>query len=142
MRTIKFRLVRTHSIVGFERITPDEDGNLHSYWSPDNSLGGWILSELPKHDRKDQFTGLFDSEGREIYEGDILLDDADGVAYDYVEWSEHFGGWSTGQWFTPRDLVKFSPLHEVAGNIHENPGLLASPIDSPLNAASDDSKVG
>jgi hypothetical protein len=72
-----------------------------------------------------QFTGLHDKNGNEIYEGDI-------VAYDYastpiehrkgaVEWSAEYCGWRFDDLLiepTPRKTI------EVIGNIYENPELL------------------
>ena len=71
-----------------------------------------------------QFTGLFDEDGTEIYEGDILEDDADGLSYDVVEWNDKYAGWTTRSWYAPKDLADSAKLHRVAGNIYENPELL------------------
>lgn len=70
-----------------------------------------------------QFTGLLDKNGKEIYEGDIFMDDEDGTC-NFVEWNDAFGGWGTNEWFLPKDLVEQTPFLEVIGNIYENPELL------------------
>ncbi len=80
-----------------------------------------------------QFTGLYDKNGKEIYEGDILkvtqirpkfMPNVDlGIAV--VEFSPWLG-WSVG---TRYDRYAFDPTNsidtiEIIGNIHDNPGLL------------------
>jgi hypothetical protein len=76
-------------------------------------------------DNIERFTGLFDMDGLEIYEGDILMN----VQYDFmfkVQWGmmgESYAGWA-GNW-TDRDFI--SPLYNgplvncrIVGNIHES----------------------
>lgn len=89
-----------------------------------NSVGGF--AELhPNRDHPEyiieQYTGLKDKNGQEIYDGDIVK--ADGRIYE-VAWFEKDGGWFC---FRENDSV-YTPLYhlkgEVVGNIHENPELL------------------
>lgn len=82
-----------------------------------------------------QFTGLYDKNGKEIYEGDILVWGENGCksqpmvvmfkhgsfGYTYIEdWFHSFAG-NTNFTFNPLNTdVRF----EIIGNIHDNPELL------------------
>ncbi len=76
----------------------------------------------------EQYTGLKDKHGKEIYEGDILRVD------DYVGCVSY--GWKNivwGRWVIVNPSFNFSDIHpenelEVIGNIHENPGLLGGEV--------------
>lgn len=62
-----------------------------------------------------QYTGLKDSKGREIYEGDIISN-LDGVDYVYYK---NGCFWVDDQW-----LYDHASNNEIIGNIFENPELL------------------
>ncbi|MGG1595957.1 YopX family protein [Terribacillus saccharophilus] len=67
-----------------------------------------------------EFTGLTDSNGREVYEGDIVnyISDVPGL----IEFKE------SSYWITNRkgqSIPLFSKRKSILGNIHENPELLS-----------------
>jgi uncharacterized phage protein (TIGR01671 family) len=94
---------------------------------------------LKIEDNKDlvveQYTGLKDKNGKEIYEGDIiqetiLADDTTGGTYRYeVYWDEDTLCWSIKgisdiDYHLRDDLWETNASREVIGNIHENPELI------------------
>lgn len=77
-------------------------------------------SYLPKplEDYLDEYTGLKDKNGKEIYEGDILESQA---FIDTFEWID--GAYSLCRDMGSRPITTHYP-YEVIGNIYENPELL------------------
>ena len=68
----------------------------------------------------EQYTGLKDFNGAEIYEGDILQDVDDSTIVGIVEYDEAFGEYDCGD----NNLYECTRDCIVIGNIHENPELL------------------
>lgn len=124
MREIKFRVWNRQSkeyITG-NRVRVDGDGLLYidrivvkSYFYPPHTRKNpWFIVE--------QFTGLKDKNGTEIYEGDILIDDTgEPIEYWVVKFSN--GGFVGECAGVTEHLFELANL-EVVGNVHENPELL------------------
>lgn len=75
----------------------------------------------------EQYTGLKDKNGKEIYEGDIFEDDYNG-GYEVVKWIDERSAFCLCYMGYERDVEEFytrcTNEMEVIGNIHENKELL------------------
>jgi uncharacterized phage protein (TIGR01671 family) len=139
MREIKFRAwdkERNKMVTAKWRMRITLDGNI--LWEIDHYDGNFNLIEKEEIDGDnrfvlEQYTGLKDKNGVDIYEGDIL-DCQDRVVY--VRWNEFHGVWDSqfvryinelcSNGITPVDW-KFRAT--VVGNLHENPELLEGEND-------------
>lgn len=89
----------------------------------DHSFTGPSSNNSCTHKEDQMFTGLTDRLGKEIYEGDIVIDlhEKHLVEYNEAQFNP-FGtpsGWNMGEWETT-----YASNCEVIGNIHENSDLL------------------
>lgn len=120
MREIKYR----------QPVSERNGGGWH-YWGYIGGNLGYFTTPLTSNDgvirESYQFTGLFDRNGKEIFEGDIIQFYPN--APFIVEWDEDFGKMSYCQ---KQNMISIGGLFkatakkvEVIGNIYENPELLS-----------------
>ena len=74
----------------------------------------WTMAKIKDLNSIEQFTGLHDKNGREIYDRDIV-DGYDGLRFD-VQWLEYDAEWNIGGYDAKR--------MDVIGNCFENPELI------------------
>jgi len=137
MRKIKFRGARLSDpskwYYGYYAYIEDKDKHFIMmdtpvFHVPDGELQGcdWHLVpwEVDKETVGQQLNDWKDKNGKEIYEGDIVVfDDGDGweVGRGVIKWEDFFGIEFEGTMYSP---IGDSRVVEVIGNIHENPELL------------------
>ena len=92
---------------------------------PRTMVGGYEADP----DTVGQYAGLHDADGREIYEGDIVRLERDGLLYAVIFWE---GMFYASVEACNRGIYGGFPLHSltrdsvcrIVGNVHDNPGLL------------------
>lgn len=122
-REIKVRLYSKPAKKYIDYITVGflNTGELRSY-STENGFG----PVLEDNYIVEQYTGLKDKSGKEIYEGDIIRYDA----IDYkVLWADYYAGFETKRLNSPWNnagltLHFLASVGRVIGNVHENKELL------------------
>lgn len=101
-----------------DRVMTDEDGsNYYCNWDIEVSKD-WPLM---------QYTGIKDSAGVEIYEGDIVTWGFGNAVISFGEWSVEDDYDSTGFGWIAEDCWLNSQC-KVVGNIHQNPELIGNSV--------------
>ena len=114
-----------------------DSGSLSRMYQPDEVMVGngdiWIIDEdsvagewIVNNDLNlMQSTGLFDRNGKEIFEGDIL-GTKDGLLNGVVEYKSDLGMWTNSliRYNNFERLCNVASSREIIGNIYENPELL------------------
>ena len=132
MRTIKFRGKVKHH----DPMANPENGWVEGYYLQDLTQGEMrsYIFQCPCQyevipETVGQFTGLLDKNGKEIYEGDVIIEKLrrarkDGerlvICFDDFEWQ---GKNANGATTSLSLLLEYHTI-EVIGNIHDNPELL------------------
>ena len=115
-----------------------DSGSLSRMYQPDEVMVGngdiWIIDEdsvagewIVNNDiHLMQSTGLFDRNGQEIFEGDILYGYAGEDFWEIVEFDTEEGKWIRKDiWYNSKlGLSENNEFMEIVGNIYENPELL------------------
>jgi len=120
MRTPKYRVYVKHwgGNGEFDMLEYPKEGTLHVYF------GNWERGGY-KDAVFQQFTGLLDKNGKEIYEGDLLefAYQDDGMQFvGEVQYFEKFGSFGVvvdKAFETFQDLIEYNQFFNVVGNIFE-----------------------
>lgn len=130
-RVIKFRGKRIANgewVYGSLLVWPDGDSNI---CVPNGCEE--ITVSLTKHEiapsTVGQFTGLYDANGKEIYEGDILRMSCRKDDLGIVKWENEAAAFTIREKGKLRWWYLINRHYELVGNIHDNPELLKGGSD-------------
>lgn len=117
-REIKFRMLETRDDeTRWEYFTLPYDLGI------DNEI--YLNSENYKQETLSQFTGLYDKNRKEIYEGDIVADRSNTDLIFAIEYDTEHVGYYMPEEFEEECRWPISEVElEIIGNIYENPELL------------------
>jgi len=123
LREIKFRAwdERGEDSYG-QAVTPKYIYDIQNTYDDENGYSFEEVLATPKL-ILEQFTGLHDKNGKEIYEGDIP--DGYGAVFFSNEYLGYFA--KSNEFECEYKPIYDIPIIEIIGNIHENPELLESP---------------
>lgn len=126
MREIKFR---AWEINWLNKETGQPQGRMMQWEDIRDDFA--YIQNVTSHFILTQYTGLKDTNNKEIYEGDIVRcsHDYDNYINCFVAWREHLAGFyyvdkscEDKQWLSM--ITMFNASEEIIGNIYENPELL------------------
>jgi len=136
-REIKFRIIHNNIVSGYERLSETGWEWMWLELNPDSGerwtrgIAGGSLELI-----RNQFTGLHDKNGKEIYEGDILhcheWDSSDCGHRIVQTFKNAVVGFGQGNYYyypkgnmqQPHQLLMYAHKPEIIGNIYEHPTLL------------------